>query len=504
MKKKNKQFELLCQHVRQTSLLTATQALLEWDQQTKLPPQASQFRSQQITFFAGEIYRRQTDPRIGDWLNELAETDLTADPHSDTGVTIRELKREYDQKVKLPLALVEELAGLTSRGQQIWVEARAADDFSIFAPTLKKIVHLKQQSAEALGYDDCPYDALLDEYEPYAKTSEVSTVLEELRSQLIPLVAKIAGSNVRLPVEILRRYFPRVAQEKFAKEVTAGLGFDYQRGRLDTTHHPFCTELGPDDCRITTRFDENFFSSAFFGTLHEAGHGMYEQGLRPEYYGLPPGRHCSLGIHESQSRLWENLVGRRLSFWQHFYSPAQEHFPDSLGDVPLPDFYRAINHVEPSLIRVEADEVTYNLHIIVRFELEQELINGNLQVDDLPGEWNARYQKYLGLTPPSDRDGVLQDVHWSAGLIGYFPTYSLGNLFASQLFEAAERELGELDVMFRMGEFQPLRQWLKQKVYQPGMCYSSSELRKQATGLSLVPDALITQITEKLTPLYGW
>ena len=503
MSNSEKLFAELCDHARKTSIVVATQALLEWDQQTKLPAQGAEFRSQQITHFAGEIHRLKTDPRLGDLLGQLAESELAADPHSDTGATIREMKREYDKRVKLPEKLVEELAGTTSRGQQTWVQSRKADDFKSFAPTLKKIFELKREEAEAVGYEDCPYDALLDDYEPGAKTKEVTAVFEALRIDLVPLVAEIANSKAKVPTDILRRKYPVDRQEAFAKSTTAKIGFDYQSGRLDTTHHPFCTELGPDDCRITTRFDENFFNSAFFGTLHEAGHGMYEQGLRSDFYGLPPGKFCSLGVHESQSRLWENLVGRRLSFWQHFYADGQDHFPDALNDVALKDFYAAINSVQPSLIRVEADEATYNLHIIIRFELEQELINGDLDVDDLPAAWNKKYQDYLGINPPNDADGVLQDIHWSAGLIGYFPTYSLGTVFASQLFVAAEAELGEMDLMFRMGEFEPLLKWLNTNVHQQGMCYLPNELGEKATGTPLSHTELISQLRAKLAPIYG-
>ena len=504
MRSAKKKYEFVCQHYRELSLFIGTRSLLEWDQQTKLPPEACEFRSRQITEFASEIFRRQTDSKIGDLLEDLAHSRLAANPHSDTGATILQLRREFQKKVKLPARLVEELAGLTSRAQQIWVDARNANDFSRFAPTLKQIFKLKRQEAEALGYEDCPYDALLDQYEPQMKTSEIRTVLEELRTDLVPLVAKIADSNVQLPTEMLNRYYPHASQEAFVKAISGHLGFDYQRGRLDTSAHPFCTELGPDDCRITTRFDEHFFNSAFFGTLHEAGHGMYEQGLPKEHYGLPLGKFCSLGMHESQSRLWENLVGRRLSFWQHFYPVAQDYFPEALQSVALTDFYRAVNHVQPSLIRVEADEVTYNLHIIIRFELEQQLLNQELSVKDLPAAWNDSYQKCLGITPDNDAHGVLQDVHWSLGLIGYFPTYALGNLFASQIFEAAAKDLGDFDLMFRMGDFQPLKEWLNHQVHQHGMRYSSSELRQRITQMPLTHTNLISQLTEKLAPIYGW
>jgi len=496
-------FEELCQHVRETSYLESTSALLEWDQHTKLPAQASQYRSQQITFMAGQIHKRRTDPRLGELIGELADSSLAQDKHSDVGATIADLKRDYDKRVKLPVSLVESLAHSASAGQSLWVEARKENDFKKFAPQLKKIFELKKQQADALGWEDCRYDALLDEYEPGGKTKEVAKVLDALRQDLVPLVAEIAESGFKPPTEILRRKFPVEAQKKFGLEASSKIGFQYDRGRLDITHHPFCTETGPNDCRITTRYDENFFNSAFFGTLHEAGHGIYEQGLRNDQYGLAPGKYCSLGIHESQSRLWENLVGRSSSFWDHFFPIAQTHFPSALGNVEKKDFYHAINNVSPSLIRVEADEATYNLHIIIRFQLEQAIIDGDLDTDDLPAAWNQKYEEYLGLTPPTDADGVLQDVHWSAGLIGYFPTYSLGNLYASQLFQAAEDDIGDLGKLFGQGEFAPLKNWLNEHVHKKGKCFSGPELGVKVTGNQLSHELLIKQLRERLSPIYG-
>lgn len=424
-------YELLCQHTRETAILESVQGLLEWDERTLMPPDAGEYRAEQITYLSRLIHERRTDPRIGDWLDVLTSSDLASDRHSESGTTIRQLKRDYDKRRRLPVRLVEELTAACVLGQQGWVKARAANDFAMFAPLLERIVALKREQAEALGYVDHPYDALLDEYEPAARTADVARVLEGLREELAPFVASIMGSGRRPRVEVLKRRFPSAAQEAFGKSAAATIGFEFQRGRLDVTHHPFCSGVGPKDCRITTRYDEQFFPQAFFGILHEAGHGIYDQGLRVEQYGLPPGTYVSLGIHESQSRLWENLVGRSRPFWECFYPRAQAAFPDALSDVSLDDFHFAINDVRPSLIRVEADEATYNLHIIVRFELEQSLLKGDLQVAELPIAWREKYRKLLGIEPPDAASGVLQDIHWSAGLIGYFPTYSLGNLYAA-------------------------------------------------------------------------
>ncbi len=319
-----------------------------------------------------------------------------------------------------------------------------------------------------MGYADCPYDALLDDFEPDELTANVRRVLADLREQLVPLVAAIGASSRRPNGEIFKRSFPVDRQEAFGKQAATAIGFDFSAGRVDVTAHPFCTTLGPRDCRITTRYHEDYFPAAFFGTLHESGHGMYEQGLPPEKYGLPTGEAISLGVHESQSRMWENLVGRSLSFWKHFYPEAQKQFPQVLNDVSLEDFYFAVNNVRPSLIRIEADEATYNLHILIRFELEQDLLDGKLSAADAPEAWHEKYRKYLGVSSPTDADGVLQDVHWSAGLIGYFPTYSLGNLYAAQYFEQARKDLGDLDAMFARGEFQPLLAWLRENIHRHG------------------------------------
>jgi carboxypeptidase Taq len=302
---------------------------------------------------------------------------------------------------------------------------------------------------------------------------------------------------------LLQRRFPVDVQEQFGREAAAAIGFDFARGRLDVTAHPFCTTLGPHDCRITTRYDEQFFNTAFFGILHEAGHGIYEQGLPAEHFGLPPGEAISLGIHESQSRLWENFVGRGRAFWNWFYPAAQRHFPAALGDVDCDDFYFAINDVRPSLIRVEADEATYNLHILVRFELEQALLQGDLPPSDLPDAWNEKYRKYLGIAPPDDRRGVLQDVHWSAGLLGYFPTYSLGNLYAAQFFAQAKIELGDLEGGLSRGDFRPLKHWLREKIHRHGQRWSAAELVQRVTGRPLSAKPLVEHLRAKMAPLYG-
>jgi carboxypeptidase Taq len=496
-------FDSLCAHARETALLESVESLLGWDERTYMPPAAGEYRAEQMTYLAGLIHRRHTDSRLGELLAELAGGELVKEPHGDAGATILQIKKEYDKHVKLPQSLVEELTRASVLGQQAWVEARKNDDFKSFAPHLAKIFDLKRQQAEALGYKEHPYDALLDDFEPDAKTSEVTKVLADLRAELVPLVQSIMTSGRRPNVDILKRHYPATAQEAFGKAAAAAIGFEFNRGRLDVTHHPFCSGMGPHDCRITTRYDENFFPSAFFGILHEAGHGIYDLGLRPEQFGLPPGTYLSLGIHESQSRMWENQVGRSRAFWEHFFPQAQAEFPEALSGTRLDDFYFAINNVQPSLIRVEADEATYNLHIIVRFELEQAILTGDLPIAEVPAAWKEKYRQYLGIEPPDDADGALQDINWSAGLVGYFPTYSLGNLYAAQFFEQADKDLGGLAAMFARGEFAPLKEWLNQNIHHRGKCYSAAELVQLVTSRPLSHAALMRHLRGKLGTLFG-
>ena len=495
-------YDKLCRFVHETALLQSTEALLGWDERCLLPPPAAEFRAEQMTLLSGMIHQRQTDQRLGDWLAELVDSPLAADPASETATTVRQLKRQYDKKTRLPQSLVEELTRTSVLGQQVWQTARQADDYASFVLLLKRTIELKREQAQAIGYTESLYDALLDDFEPDERTGNLTRVLGALRDELVPLVAEIRDAGPTPRTEVLHRHYPVQGQADFSRDVASKIGFDFSRGRLDVTAHPFCTAPGPHDCRITTRYEEQNFSCAFFGTLHEAGHGIYDQGLPAGLFGLPPGEAVSMGIHESQSRMWENLVGRHRAFWQHFYPAAQAVFPDALADVPLDDFYFAINAVRPSLIRIESDEATYNLHILIRFELEQDLLADALSVADLPDAWKEKYGSYLGVEPPNDAEGVLQDIHWSAGLFGYFPTYSLGNLYAAQFFAQADRELGGLAEHFAIGQFKPLRDWLAAKIHQYGQCYTAAQLVERITGEPLSHEPLLAHLRGKLAPLY--
>lgn len=468
-----------------------------------MPAAAAEHRAEQMAALSGLIHDRWLDAKFADWLNELAESSLAGDPESDSGATIRDLARQHKRHTSVPKPLVEELTRTSILGQNAWQEARSRDNFTQFLPWLEKLIHLKREQADAVGFQACRYDALLDEYEPGQLTSETSRVLAGLRDELVPLIQAIRGSSHQPDTSVLRREFPVDAQEAFGKEAASWIGFDFTRGRLDVTTHPFCCSPGPNDVRITTRYNPRFFNEAFFGILHESGHGIYEQGLRADQHGLPLGEAASLGLHESQSRMWENLVGRSRAFWQYAFPLAQEHFPQALANVTLDTFFSAINAVQPSLIRVEADEATYNLHILIRFELEQALVNDELSIGDLPSAWNAKYRDYLGIEPGNDAEGVLQDIHWSGGAIGYFPTYSLGNLMAAQLFEAAERDLGELDALFQQGDFQPLKEWLGKHVHEHGRRHPAAELVRCITGKQLSHEALMASLNRKLRPLYA-
>jgi len=496
-------YEALLKSSKERALLGSCSALLGWDEQTYLPRGGSAYRGDQMALLAGLHHDRSTDPSVGDWLTIVEGSELIADPDSPEAANVREWRRGYDRVTKLPRSLVEELARTTSIAQQEWVEARKANDFNRFRPWLTSIIDLKRQEAACLASGGELYDALLDEYEPGANGRELATLFESLRRDLVPLVAAIAGSTRGPKPGVLEGNYPVDRQKIFGEMVASAIGFDFDRGRLDTTAHPFCSGIGPGDVRITTRFDPHDFSSAFFGILHEVGHGLYEQGLDPALHGSPLGEAVSLGVHESQSRLWENAVGRSRAFWEYWLPQARFFFRESLHGLDLDTFHAAINRVEPSLIRVEADEVTYNLHILIRFELEQALIGGRLDVVDLPEAWNARYRESLGINPPDDASGCLQDIHWAAGLVGYFPTYTLGNLYAAQLYDRANSDLGNLDQAFRRGDFAGLLGWLGDRIHRHGQHYRASTLIHRAAGVTLDHQPLVRALKAKYGPIYS-
>ncbi|MFO0849198.1 MAG: carboxypeptidase M32 [Gemmataceae bacterium] len=490
----------LVRRSKETAVLQSCSAVLGWDQQTYMPKAGAAFRGEQLALLAGLSHQKATDPRIGELLSECEGSEVVRDPDSVETANVRELRHGYDRATKLPQRLVEELARVTTAAQEAWQEARAKNHFPTFRPHLERVLELKREEADAVGWTGHRYDALLDEYEPGMTAAEVTVLFAGLTAELVPLVGAAAEAGKGTRTDILARDFPVDRQKLFAESAAAAIGFDFTAGRLDTTAHPFCSAFGPGDCRLTTRYNPRFFPEAFFGVLHEAGHGMYEQGLPAEHFGTPAGSYCSLGVHESQSRLWENQVGRGRPFWEHFFPRLKQAFPGTLSDVTVEEWLTAINVVRPSFIRVEADEATYNLHIALRFELELALLAGDLAVADLPGAWNDRFKALLGLTVPSDKEGCLQDIHWSFGGVGYFPTYTLGNLLAAQLMHSASSQLGQesLQSEFRGGNFESLLGWLRRHVHGSGRKHRSGELCRRATGEALSSGRFLSYLSGKI------
>jgi carboxypeptidase Taq len=493
-------YEELMKRSREEALLASCAELLGWDEETYMPRAGAAHRANQLALLAGLLHARATDPRIGDLLAAVEGTSLVADPLSPAAVNVREARRVYNRQQRLPRRLVQEIARTATLAEQEWVAARDGNDFARFRPWLEKMFVLKRQQAEALDFED-PYDALLDEYEPGTRSKEIAALFDALTRELVPLAGALAATGRQPDVSILGRDYPLDRQRLFGEMVSAAMGFDFLGARIDTSPHPFCSSIGPGDCRITTRYSSQL-SDGFFALLHEVGHGLYEQGLDDNHAGTPMGEAPSLGLHESQARLWENTVGRSRPFWEHFFPLARRFFPTALADVSLSSFYFAINSVQPSLNRVRADEVTYNLHILIRFQLERALLAGDLKTHDLPQAWNEAYHRYLGIRPANDAEGCLQDGHWGSGLIGYFPTYTLGNIYAAQLFTRVKEERSHLDRALEKGDFADLLGWLRDKVYRQGSRYPAVKLMEHVTGKGLDPRPLVEAIWRKYGELY--
>ena len=492
-------YEELIALSRAETLLASCLDLLEWDEEVAMPRRGVEHRAEQRALLAGMVHERGTDPRHDELLAALDGSALVSDPESVHAVNVREIQRSYERERRLPRRLVEEWARATAMAQQAWAEARRRDDYPAFAPWLERIFALAREKADAVGHDGARYDALLDDFEPGMTTERVTALFDGLEPRILPLLDALRGAPAPAPRHVLAREFPVDRQKLFAEGAAAALGFDLEGGRLDVGQHPFCTGIGPGDVRIALRYHARDFAQGFFALLHELGHALYDQGLDATHYGTPMGEAASLGLHESQSRLWENHVGRSEGFWRHFYPQLRSVFHESLHDIPLDAFRRVVNHVAPGPIRVNADEITYDLHVKIRFDLELALLSGDLRAGDLPGAWGDLYTRYLGVRPKDDRTGCLQDIHWSEGLIGYFPTYTLGNVYAAQLFAAAERAVGPMDEEFTRGDFVPLREWLVEHVHRHGMRWRSAELVERATGEA--PDP--THLVESLTRRYG-
>ena len=483
---------------RELALLGATGGLLGWDQETLLPPKSHGFRAEQSAQISGMAHRLATAPEVHEWLSVCESAQ--PDPATADGACLARWRHDYNRATRIPTSLVEENERIAGVARAAWVEARKHSDFPSFAPHLEKLVSLSRQMADLWGYSQEPYDALLEGYEPGWTTREVSTLFGELQPRLVSIAEKALAAPSRPSRKNLSGHYPRAQQEKFLQSLLPKIGFDTAAGRLDTSTHPFCSGLGPYDTRMTTRYDETDFMVSLYGVLHEAGHGLYDQGLPEKELGTPLGQAASLGIHESQSRLWENRVGRSRSFWKAWWPDLLRAFPD-LARQSWDTCWQSANAVERSFIRVEADEVTYDLHILLRFQIETRLISGDLKVADLPSAWNELSLKLLGLKVPDDSKGCLQDIHWSMGGFGYFPTYTLGNLTGSQLWNAAQHDLPNLHASLEQRDYHPLLQWLRQKIHTHGRRYLAGDLIRHATGKPLCPEAHLSVLETKVMEL---
>lgn len=489
--------------------INSAASVLSWDQETHMPAGGGEARAEQIAVLQGIAHDKLVSPDIERFLTATVDpaTGQAIDQPGDlwdepSRSLLREIWRDFSRAKKLPSDFVIRLSRETSLAQQVWAEAKEQNNFRQFLPNLRTVLALKREEAEYLGFKTSPYDALLDVYEPGSTIATLRPLFTQMKARLVPLLKRVTQSPNQIDDSILRHSYDQARQLEFGRLVLIAMGYDFERGRLDLSAHPFTTSFHPTDVRVTTRVHEHELQSCLFSCIHEGGHGLYDQGLDQRYFGTPLGESVSLGIHESQSRMWENCVGRSRAFWQFFYPILQQTFHHQLRGIDLDHFYAAINCVKPSLIRVEADELTYNLHIMLRFEIEQDLIEGRLQPEDLPDVWNQKMQEYLGITPAHDGEGVLQDVHWSFGAFGYFPTYTLGNLYSVQFFEQAKLEIPHLDDEIAAGQLMVLRRWLEQKIHRWGRMFTPDHLAQRVTGKSINPEPFLTYLEKKYGELY--
>ncbi|UVT14923.1 MAG: carboxypeptidase M32 [Nitrospira sp.] len=489
--------------------INSAASVLSWDQETYMPAGGGEARAEQIAVLQGLAHQKLVSSEVQDLLSQWVDpaTGQAADQAGEiwdepSRSLLREIWRDFSRAKKLPSDFVVTLSRECSLAQQVWVEAKEQNKFSLFLRNLRTVLQLKREEAHYLGYQESPYDALLDVYEPGATIAGLRPVFAALKSRLVPLLKQITQSRVHIDDNILNHSYDQDRQLEFGRLVLIAMGYDFKRGRLDLSAHPFTTSFHPTDVRVTTRVHEHELQSCLFSCIHEGGHGLYDQGLDQQYFGTPLGDSVSLGIHESQSRLWENCVGRSRPFWRFFYPILQQTFHQQLRGIDVDRFYAAINRVKPSLIRVEADELTYNLHIMLRFEIEKDLVEDKTQPDDLPDIWNDKMKEYLGIVPPSEAEGVLQDVHWSFGAFGYFPTYTLGNLYAVQFFDQAKLEMPHLEDEIAAGRLMMLRRWLEQKIHRWGRMFTPEHLAERVTGSTVSPEPFLKYVEQKYGELY--
>ncbi len=498
MKQAVEMFKELDQRI---SHYTDISSLLAWDANTNAPKKGVPMFSKAKGTLSAEIFKLSTSNEMGQLLDALTSAEGDGQLDEVTRAAVRERKRDYDKFKRVPVELYQELVILTSNANTVWVEAKQTNNFALYEPTLSKIVELQKKLIECFGYEGHPYDALLDQYEPGLTVEKLDPLFTNLRDQTARLLQRLRSSSDQPSNSFLFEEYGVEKQKEFNRALLPQLGFDMDAGHMGISEHPFASSINTGDVRLTTRYKKNDLRSAIFGTVHECGHALYEQGINPDFEETAIRRGASFGIHESQSRFLENIVGRSLEFWTYFYGDLKQHFPQ-LEKVSLENFHRGINTVEPSLIRVEADEVTYNLHIMVRYEIEKGLISGELEVKDLPRIWNEKMEEYLGIVPPTDTLGVLQDVHWSFGGFGYFPSYSLGNLYAAQILNTIEKELPNFYQFIANGEFMVIRNWLKDKIHQYGSLYTPNELIVKITGEELNEQYLVDYLEHKYSQIY--
>ena len=484
----------------EVSDLNHAASVLDWDQQVNMPPGGGEARGQHLATLGKISHQKATSDEVGKLLEDLKQE--FSDSDSDDGALVRVAARNFDKAMRVPAEFVAEQAVVTTASFEAWVKAKKKSDFSIFLPHLEKVMELMRKYVSYFPPADHPYDVLLDDYEPGMKTVEVKDIFDEVRTQQVKLIKAIRSAK-QVKADFLHKKYNEKKVWDFSETIISRFGYDFSRGRQDKAAHPFETSFSVNDVRITNRYESENPLATLFSGMHESGHAMYEQGINPAYERTPLANGVSSAVHESQSRMWENLVGRSLPFWEHFFPELKKVFPSQLDGVSAKSFYKAVNKVEPSLIRVNADEATYNLHIMLRLELEIGMIEGNIDLKNLPEIWNTKMQEYVGITPPDDAHGVLQDIHWSAGLFGYFPTYALGNLVSAQLWEKINKDIRGLDDQIRSGKFDSLLNWLREKIHIHGHKYDPQDLIQKVTGSKINSAAYVRYLTKKYSDIYG-
>ena len=485
-------------YLRRIELLGNAMGVLNWDLEVNVPPGGVKGRAEVLGYLSGEMYKLITAPEAGEYIAWLEQQNLTDPVHKGM---LREMKKSYERLVKIPADRFVAFSRLTSEAQAVWAESRRRNDYEMFKPYLKQIMDFEKEFVGYLGYKQNKYDTLLDQYEPDMTTAVLDKVFGDLRDKLVELLTELRERGKAPNNDFLKGHYPADKQKALNREVLKLMGFDFNRGRVDISAHPFTTSFFNGDVRITNRYDEEYFLSSFFSAMHEGGHALYEQDISDELYGTGLATGVSMGIHESQSRFYENMIGRSKGFWEYFFPTVVKEFPNLSGARPE-DMYKAVNTVEPSLIRTEADELTYAMHIIIRYEMEKAFINDEITVDEAPEVWNEKYEKYLGIRPKDYSSGILQDTHWSGGMVGYFPSYALGNLYAAQFLNAMKKDM-DVEELLREGNLEPIHQWLKDKVHKHGAVYTPSELVEMVTGEPLNPQYFVDYLAAKLRTVYN-